>query len=106
MTRFDNLFSKKQQDEPVDESVADEQNPKPASPSPQPTSEQERSPRKRRGKRNDPAYTQVTAYIRKETHHQVKLALLQEGGDREFSELVEDLLSEYLRTQISDNSKT
>ena len=32
-----------------------------------------------RGKRSDPDFEQITAYIRKETHHGVKIALLQEG---------------------------
>lgn len=54
-----------------------------------------------KGKRSDPDYDQVTAYIRKETHRQVKIALLTEGQGREFSELVEELLGEFLRTQKS-----
>ena len=49
------------------------------------------------GKRRDGAYKQVSAYIRKETHHQVKIALLQE--EREFSELVEELLSGWLEAR-------
>jgi hypothetical protein len=52
-----------------------------------------------RGKRSDPAFEQVTAYIRKETYLQIKMALLQEGSDRDFSQLVEELLGAYLRTQ-------
>jgi hypothetical protein len=48
------------------------------------------------GKRTDPDYTQITAYIRKVTHHAVKLRLLQEGQGREFSELVEELLRAWL----------
>ncbi len=51
------------------------------------------------GKRTDPEYNQVTAYIRKTTHHAVKLRLLQEGQGREFSQLVEDLLSVWLQGQ-------
>lgn len=46
-----------------------------------------------RGKSADPGFTKVTAYIRKETHQAVKIKLLQEGQGREFSELVEELLS-------------
>jgi hypothetical protein len=49
------------------------------------------------GKRTDPDYSQVTAYIRKSTHHGVKLRLLQEGQGREFSELVEELLAGWLQ---------
>jgi hypothetical protein len=49
----------------------------------------------KRGKRSDPAYEQVTAYIRKETYRQVKMRLLaQDGGD--FSTLMQELLEDWL----------
>ncbi len=47
-------------------------------------------------KRSDPDFMQVTAYIRKETHRKTKIRLLEEGQGREFSELVEVLLEEWL----------
>jgi len=56
------------------------------------------SPSKKPGKRSDPEYAQVSAWIRKQTHHEVKLALLKEGKNREFSELVQELLSRWLKT--------
>lgn len=40
-------------------------------------------------------YTQVSAYIPKDTHKKVKAALLDD--ERDFSELVSDLLAEWLR---------
>lgn len=46
-----------------------------------------------RGKRSSDDFVQVTAYIEKETHRAVKMALLREGEGREFSELVEELLA-------------
>jgi len=46
-----------------------------------------------RGKRSSDEFVQVTAYIEKETHRAVKMALLREGEGREFSELVEELLA-------------
>jgi hypothetical protein len=49
------------------------------------------------GKRSDSDYKQVSAYIRRDTHFKVKLALLQEG--REFSELVEELLGEWIASR-------
>ena len=52
-----------------------------------------------RGKRNDPNFEQITAYIRKQTHQGVKIALLQEGRGQEFSELVEDLLAKWLKAR-------
>lgn len=49
------------------------------------------------GKRSDPDYTQITAYLRKDTRNAVKLALLQEGQGRDVSELVEGLLTGWLK---------
>lgn len=49
------------------------------------------------GKRSHPDYEQVTAYIRRDTHHSVKIALLKENQGREFSELVEELLAEWVK---------
>jgi hypothetical protein len=46
------------------------------------------------GKRRDDEYKQISAYIRKDTHQRVKIALIQE--EREFSELVEELLRGWL----------
>jgi hypothetical protein len=57
-------------------------------------------PRRRgrpRAKRSDPDFGQITAYIRKRTHRDVKLALLQDGEGKEFSELVEELLNSWLK---------
>jgi hypothetical protein len=58
-----------------------------------------------KGKRSNPDYTQVTAYIRQETYKDIRVLLLQKGDGQEFSELVEELLSEYLKTQTFSNSK-
>ena len=51
------------------------------------------------GKRNDPDFEQVTAYVRKDIHRRVKIALLQQGQKQEFSELVDDLLTQWLGAQ-------
>jgi hypothetical protein len=56
-----------------------------------------------KGKRSDPDYEQVTAYIKKETYRQTKIALLQQGEVQDFSLLVEQLLAEWLREQNSKN---
>ena len=55
---------------------------------------------RRRGKRSHPNFEQITAYIRKQTHHCVKIVLLQEGMSQEFSELDENLLAEGLRRVV------
>ena len=44
-----------------------------------------------RGKRQNPTYAQVTAYIPKKLHGETKVNLIRQGN-REFSELVEELL--------------
>jgi hypothetical protein len=49
------------------------------------------------GKRSHPDFEQITAYIRKDTHHAVKIELLQ-NGRKEFSELVEELLHQWLES--------
>jgi hypothetical protein len=51
------------------------------------------------GKRTDPGLHPDKAYIRKGTHHAIKLRLLQEGQGREFSELVEELLAGWLKSK-------
>ena len=53
------------------------------------------------GKRSDPKFTQVTAYIQSQTYRDVKVALLMGQEPQEFSELIEDLLSQWLSTQKS-----
>lgn len=50
-----------------------------------------------KGKRSNPDYEQVTAYIRRETYTAIKIALLQQGKTRGFSELVEELLTAHLQ---------
>ncbi len=51
------------------------------------------------GKRSDPDFEQVTSYIRKQTYADVKIELIKEGQKREFSELVEELLSKWLKSR-------
>jgi hypothetical protein len=55
-----------------------------------------------KAKRSDPDYEQVTAYIKRNTHTTVKIELLknsQNGEKREFSELVQDLLEQWLSSR-------
>ena len=55
--------------------------------------------RRAAGKRNNPAYRQLTAYVKTETHQGVKLALLSDGEGREISELVDELLEGWLKAR-------
>jgi hypothetical protein len=52
------------------------------------------SPKK--GKRNDPAYTQISAYILKDTHRAVMQAIITK---RDLSDLIEELFTEWLKKQ-------
>ena len=52
------------------------------------------------GKRSDPDYVGFTTYIRKDTHRKAKIALLEQGNGRELSELVEELLAQWLRSKV------
>lgn len=69
-----------------------------STPSPQPAPPSR--PRGRpAGKRSNGEYAQVTAYIRRDTHLAVKQALLTDGGTKEFSELVQELLTKWLKAR-------
>jgi hypothetical protein len=72
----------------------------PLTPSAQPAAKMGRP----KGKRSNPDYTQVTSYIRQDTYRKVRMILLQNGDGQEFSELVEDLLCEFLDTQSPESS--
>jgi hypothetical protein len=49
------------------------------------------------GKSQDPAFTKLTCYVRKETHLSVRKKLLEQEGGGEISEIVEKLLAEWVR---------
>jgi hypothetical protein len=71
-------------------------------------SEERKKPGRPAGKRTNPDYGQVTAYIPKSLHEDVKIALIKEGG-KEFSTLVEELLFEWMRNKnvsLSGGRKT
>jgi len=64
-------------------------------PPPEPAPEEpKRRQRKATGKRSDPNYIQVGAYIPKELNKEVKRSLVDYDGD--FSDLVTQLLEEWL----------
>lgn len=58
-----------------------------------------KNPGSRGGKYADPAYTQVSAYVPDQTYTNVKIELLREGKNRDFSDLVEELLAAWLKKQ-------
>lgn len=71
----------------------------------QPVAQLQSEPLKRgrpKAKRSDPDYEQVTAYIKRNTHTAAKIELLkssQNGEKQEFSELVQDLLEQWLNSR-------
>ena len=66
-----------------------------AAPQPEPAPEEsKRRQRKATGKRSDPNYIQVGAYIPKELNKEVKRSLVDYEGD--FSDLVTQLLEDWL----------
>ena len=50
--------------------------------------------------RSDADFIQVTAYIRKSIHREVKIALLKSGQDQDFSELVDALLEGWVKSRM------
>ncbi len=99
MSKFKSLLdaAKGREPEPEPEKLSQElevNQPQQAAPS-QPSQKRGRP----KGKRSDPDYEQVTAYIRKDTHRDVKIALLSEGNGREFSELIQEMLEQWLRSR-------
>lgn len=58
-----------------------------------------------KGKRSNPDYEQVTAYIKRETYRKTKIALLEQDEISDFSELVEELLTEWLN-RFDDPSRS
>jgi hypothetical protein len=74
--------------------------PEPPDPSPAPPSAPPPPRRGRpKGKRSSGDHEQVTAYLRRETYRNVKVALIKGGGAEDFSELVERLLSGWLESR-------
>ena len=57
--------------------------------------------RKSSGKRADPTYKQVGAYVKKDTYLKIQKLLLDKP-DKDFSDLVQELLSTYLDNQLTD----
>lgn len=53
------------------------------------------------GKRTDPNFKQVGAYIKRDTYLQIQKLLLEQP-DKDFSDLVEELLTAYLNKQLTD----
>ena len=53
------------------------------------------------GKKSDPAYQQVTAYVRRDLYRDVRIALLQDRARLDFSELVDQLLERWQQERLA-----
>jgi hypothetical protein len=93
-SKFKGILEHAKDREPA--AVADE--PPPPSPAP-PVAPTRKPGRPATGKRSDADYVQTTAYIHKDTHREVKIALLKSGDDQDFSELVDSLLIQWLKSR-------
>ncbi len=61
---------------------------------------------RRLGKRTAPDYVQVGVYIPKQLHNQAKVLLINEGEDRDFSQLIGDLLAQYVGKHSTNGPRT
>lgn len=103
MSKFKNLLDAAKQ--PEDKKTTDQKAKAVPDSEPQNLS-QESPPIKKgrpKGKRSNPDFEQVTAYIRSQTYRQTKIALLQQDELSDFSELIEELLTEWLSTQKGES---
>lgn len=92
-SRFKELFDEAKQEQlPIKKNVKKTIQKKPNSTAP------ESKPVKAKGKRSNPIYTGAFAYIPIELHDDVKIKLLRKK-DLDFSELIEQLLTQWLREQ-------
>ena len=57
---------------------------------------------RRRGKRNDPEYMQASAYLPKQLRRRIDRFLLGDPAERDYSQLVAELLEQFLSEQKDD----
>ncbi len=91
--RFDTLFKKikEKPGEKVDDFDATLEDDRPK---PQP---QVPVKKRKRGKKGNPDYTQTTAYVRLKVYNETVKRLIDEGRVRDYSDLVNDLLTSWLK---------
>lgn len=70
---------------------------KPAATKPKTNGKAADAPAPMRGKRSHPDYTQAPAFVRKDTYKAVKIALLNDERGLDYSDLVEELLTAWLK---------
>ncbi len=102
MSQFDSLFKTDAAPKTVKNPTQKAPPKKPvASPSPPPATDKPAPPAKTEkrasGKSSNSDYTQVLTYVKKDTHNAVKAALIYDHKKRDLSDLVEELLSDWIK---------
>lgn len=67
---------------------------------PQQENESKADDSKKIGKSRNDDYTQVLTYIRRDTHREIKKVLIDDFAKRDLSDLVEELLSDWLKKNL------
>jgi hypothetical protein len=67
-------------------------------PEPEPQQETRPEAKKANGKSSNPEYKQISAYIRRSTHRDAIKRLADEDGRRDLSDVIEELLSQWLKS--------
>jgi hypothetical protein len=94
-SKFKGVFERAKEREPESAAEVEAPPPSPALPTGGPAKKRGRPS----GKRSDADYVQVTAYVHKDTHRDVKISLLKSGDEKDFSELVDSLLAAWLKSR-------
>lgn len=89
-----NILDARREKEPEPEPPAP-----PPPPLPSPAAPEPPAPKGRGGKSSDPRYVQCSVYLLRTTRKRVNRALVDEDEGREFSELVETLLNQWLESR-------
>ena len=93
MSQFDTLFPKTQKGKSA---PAVQTKGRPQSLAQMPVNLVSVSDKKRRGKSDDKSFRQVLTYLKIDTHKAVKARLIFDDQNRDLSDLVEELLTEWL----------
>ena len=92
MNKFGSILREAKDRPRESDDVSPEPTPLP-SPAPAP-----RSPgRPKTGKRSDPTFEQVSAYVPKALYRDVRIALLEDDNGKEFSDIIGELLAAWLK---------
>ncbi len=58
------------------------------------------------GKKSNPTYRQVTAYVRRDLYRDVRIALLRDPNQPDFSDLIDELLERWHRGRVQGDDQS